>query len=366
MTRRSTMFVVLFMLVAVLMSACQPAAPTPAPAAPTAAPPTAAPPTGAPTAVPPTVAPPTAAPTEAAKKLKIAFIFPGLINEGAFNQLAYAALERAKNELGAETTYVESVQVPDAPKFLRDYASQGYDVVVAWSGAFPAAVSQVAPDFPKTSFVTLSDPGDYPSNVWLVGTDFEDAYFLSGSLAALASKTGKVGHVLAIPIPIYAAGALAYEAGAKYVNPNAEVFSTFIGDFNDAVKAKQTTAAQIEQGADVVQSSLDLGTTGIVEAVKTEPDAKVIVNMAGDVDPLPGKFLGGIIQNYPDALISIFNEIGAGKLSGFQTMSFNGMGDFQYGSSTLSDDVKAKLDDIKKKLMSGEIKYPTPADLPKQ
>jgi basic membrane protein A len=371
MTRRSTMFVVLFLLVAITMSACQPATPAPAPAAP----PTAAPATAAPTAAPPTAAPPTAAPTEAAaptaapeaaKKLKIAFIFPGLINEGAFNQLAFKALERAKNELGAETTYVESVQVPDAPKFLRDYASQGYDVVVAWSGAFPAAVTQVAPDFPKTSFVTLSDPGDYPSNVWLVGTDFEDAYFLTGAMAALESKTGKVGHVLAIPIPIYAAGALAYEAGAKYVNPDAEVFSTFIGDFNDAVKAKQTTAAQIEQGADVVQSSLDLGTAGIVEAVKTEPDAKVIVNMAGDTDPLPGKFLGGIIQNYPDALLGIFQQIADGKLSGFQTMSFNGMGGFQYGSSTISDDVKAKLDEIKAKLMSGEIDYPTPADLPSQ
>jgi basic membrane protein A len=353
MTHRSTMmFVALFMLAAIVISACQPAAPAPATAAP-------------PTAAPATAAPPTPEP-ETAGKLKIAFIFPGLINEGAFNQLAYKALERAKNELGADTTYVESVQVPDAPKFLRDYASQGYDVVVAWSGAFPAAVAQVAPDFPNTSFVTLSDPGDYPPNVWLVGTDFEDAYFLSGALAALESKTGKVGHVLAIPIPIYAAGALAYEAGAKYVNPNAEVYQTFIGDFNDAVKAKQTAAAQIEQGADVVQSSLDLGTAGIVEAVKSSPDVNVIVNMAGDTDPLPGKYLGGITQDYPDALIGIFKQIADGKLSGFQTMSLKGMGGFEYGSSTISDDVKAKLDDIKTKLISGEIKYPTPADLPKQ
>lgn len=355
MTRRSTVLVVVFMLVAILTSACQPAAPA---AAPKAAP-------AAPTAVPATAVPAAAAPA-AADKLKIAFVFPGLINEGAFNQLAYAGLERAAKELGAETTYVESVQIPDAPKFLRDYASKGYDVVVAWSGAFPAAVAQVAPDFPKTSFVTLSDPGDYPANVWLVGTDFEDAYFLSGALAALVSKTGKVGHVLAIPIPIYAAGALAYEAGAKYVNPKAEVYQTFIGDFNDAVKAKQTTAAQIEQGADVVQSSLDLGTAGIVEAVKTAPDAKVIVNMAGDVDPFPGRYLGGITQNYPEALITIFKQIADGKLAGFQTMSFKGLGGFQYGSSTIGADVKTKLEEIRAKLASGEIKYPTPADLPKQ
>jgi basic membrane protein A len=347
MIRRITVLFVLFMLVAIVTSACQPATPAPA------------------TAAPPTAAPATAAP-EAAGKLKIAFVFPGLINEGAFNQLAYKALERAGDELGAETTYVESVQIPDAPKFLRDYASQGYDVVVAWSGAFPAAAAQVAPDFPGVSFVTLSDPGDYPPNVWLVGTDFEDAYFLSGALAALASKTGKVGHVLAIPIPIYAAGALAYEAGAKYVNPDVEVFQTFIGDFNDAVKAKQTAAAQIEQGADVIQSSLDLGTAGIVEAVKAAPDVNVIVNMAGDTDPLPGRYLGGITQDYPDALIGIFKEIEAGKLSGFQSMSFKGLGGFEYGSSTVSDDIKAKLDDIKAKLKSGEIDYPTPADLPEQ
>ena len=291
MVSRLHMFslVVLCLLVTIVMGACQPAAPAaPAPAAP-------APATAAPAAPAPTAAP------AAAKPLKIAFVFPGLINEGAFNQLAYAGLENAKKELGAETTYVESIQVPDAPKIIRDYASKGYDVVVAWSGAFPAAVSQVAPDFPQTTFVTLSDPGDYPKNVWLVGTDFEDAYFLSGALAALSSKTGKVGHILAIPIPIYAAGALAYEAGAKYVNPKAEVFQTFIGDFNDAVKAKQTTAAQIEQGADVIQSSLDQGTEGIIASAKAAPGTKVLVNMSGGTDPMPGNYLGGIIQNYPDS-----------------------------------------------------------------
>ena len=359
---RSVSLVVLFVLMAVLLSACQPASPAPA------APPTSAP-AAAPTSVPaaaPTSAPATAAPAAASKPLKIAFVFPGLINEGAFNQLAYAGLERAKKELGAETAYVESVQVPDAPKFLREYGSKGYDVVVAWSGAFPAAVAQVAPDFPKTTFVTLSDPGDYPKNVWLVGTDFEDAYFLSGALAALSSKSGKVGHVLAIPIPIYAAGALAFEAGAKYVNPKAEVFQTFIGDFNDAVKAKQTAAAQIEQGADVVQSSLDQGTAGIVEAVRAAPGTKVIVNMAGGTDPMPGSYLGGIIQKYPDALMAIFKQISEGKPGGFQTMSFKGMGGFEFGKDTVSLETQAKLDDIHTKLNTGEIKYPTPADLPKQ
>jgi len=172
--------------------------------------------------------------------------------------------------------------------------------------------------------------------------------------------------VLAIPIPIYAAGALAFEAGAKYVNPKAEVFQTFIGDFNDAVKAKQTAAAQIEQGADVVQSSLDQGTAGIVEAVRAAPGTKVIVNMAGGTDPMPGSYLGGIIQKYPDALMAIFKQISEGKPGGFQTMSFKGMGGFEFGKDTVSLETQAKLDDIHTKLNTGEIKYPTPADLPKQ
>jgi basic membrane lipoprotein Med (substrate-binding protein (PBP1-ABC) superfamily) len=345
--------VVLFLLVATMLSACQPAA-TPAPTAKPAAPAaTAVPIAAAPTAAPAATKP---AATAAAKPLKIAFVFPGLVNEGAFNQLAYAGLQRAKQELGAETDYVESINVPDAPKILHDYASTGYDVVVAWSGAFPAAVQQVAPDFPKTSFVTLSDPGDYPKNAWLVGTDFEDAYYLSGAFAAYMTKSNKISHVLGVPIPIYSAGALAYEAGAKSVNPRIEVYQTFIGDFNDAVKAKQTTAAQMEQGADIVQCGLDQGKVGMIEATKTNKDIKIILNMIGpDANVAPGQYIGGLTQDYPTALITVFKQIQAGKL-----------GDYYLNNDLVPADVIAKLDALKVKLINGEIKYPTPADLPKQ
>jgi len=298
------------------------------------------------------------------KKLKIAFAFPGLINNGSFNKLAYAALEKAKKDLGAETAYVESVEVPDAPKVLRDYASKGFDVVVAWSGAFPSAVSQVAPDFPKVTFVTLSDPGDYPKNVWLVGTDFEDVYFLSGAAAALSSKTGKLGHVLAIPIPVYAAGAKSFAAGAKYINPKAEVFETFIGDFDDVVKATQTAAAQIEEGADVIQSSLDLGELGVINAAKAAGGVKVLGTMTDLHDASIPFYLGSILQDYPTALVGIFKQVAKGKTGGFQSMGLGSkLGRLSDLHGLVSKEAEAKLADLQKKLIAGQISYPTPKDL---
>ena len=112
---------------------------------------------------------------------------------------------------------------------------------------------------------------------------------------------------------------------------------------------------------------MDLGTAGIIEAVKAAPGAKVIVNMAGGTDPMPGNYLGGIIQNYPagpDHASS--SRSPTGKPGGFQTMSFRGLGGFEFGQGTVPRRRAAKLDDIQYETCSGEIKYPTPADLPKQ
>jgi basic membrane protein A and related proteins len=301
---------------------------------------------------------------QAKKALKVAFLFPGLINEGSFNKMAWAALEQAKKDLKAETAYVEGVDVPDAAKYLRDYASKGYDAIVAWSGAFPGAVIQVAPDFPKVSFITLADPGDFPKNVWLVGTDFEDVYYLTGAAAGLITKSNKIGHVLAIPIPVYAAGAKAFAAGAKAANPKAEVFETFIGDFNDVVKATQTATAQVESGADVLMASLDLAELGVINVAKANPGTRVFAMMS-DVPSKESVYVGSILQDYPTALNTIFKQVAAGKIGGFQTMGLKGK------LGRLSDlkgrgvpaDVMAKLADIQKQLEAGKIKYPTPADL---
>ncbi len=365
--------VILLMLTSTLLGACQPGAQPATPIQPTSESEAA---TTAPTEPPVVATQPAAAPTtpltepeptveqEGSAKLRIAFVFPGLINEGGFNQLGYAGLQLAEKELGAETTYVESIDVPDVPKNLRDYASQGYDVVVAWSGTYPAAVQQVAPDFPNVTFVTLADPGDYSENIWLVGTDWEEIYYLAGAAAGLTTTSNKLGHVLAVPIPVYSASAKAFEVAAKSVNPDVEVFSAFIGDFNDAVKAKQTTEAQIEQGADVIMSSLDLGTRGTIEAAKDVAGTKVISLMADEHEQAPDIVMGGVMTDFDKALLMVFRKIAAGEVGGFQSMDVGStLGHLSDLHGMVSADTLTKLEEIQSKLAAGEIKVPMPADL---
>jgi basic membrane protein A len=358
------LLVIVALLATSLLAACAPAPAQPsAPAAP-------AQPTTAPAPAQPTqVAQPTAEQAAAGSKLnlKVAYVFPGPSNDGGFDQVGYEGMLKAQKDLGITTKYVESINVPDAAKVLRNYANEGFDVVVGYSGAFVSPVLEVAKDFPKTVFVTIAGPGEYPDNVWIIGNDFEDAYFLAGALSGMLTKTNKLGHVGGFEIPIYAGAGKAFAAGAKYTNPKAETFETFVGDFNDSVGGKKTAAAQIENGADIILSSMDVGINGIIEAARDAKNVQVIGLTTDQYDRAPDVILTSVLLNYPDMVQRIFKAIAVGQKHGYQPTSLKA------GTSSLADfrgkvpaDVAKKLDDIKAKVLAGEIKYPTTADLPKK
>ncbi|HEX7588427.1 MAG TPA: BMP family ABC transporter substrate-binding protein, partial [Anaerolineae bacterium] len=169
MNARRLIFVLALVAIIAMVAACAPA-PTPAP---TAAPPTAAPipptptapPTVAPTKAPATTAPtaaattaPTVAPTAApaAKVFKVAVIMPSAYNDLAFSQSMFDSLTKVQNAMGKDKfqfAYTDNMfNVPDAAAAIRDYASKGYDLVIAHGSQYGASLADVAPDFPKTAF----------------------------------------------------------------------------------------------------------------------------------------------------------------------------------------------------------------------
>ena len=126
-----------------------------------------------------------------AQAVKIAMILPGPINDHEFNTVGYSALQAAGKALGVKTAYAESIADADAARFLRDYATKGYNPIFAHSFGFGTAAVQVAKQFPKTVFMDLTPPmlknlGNYDN------PDYQGAY-LAGMLAAGTSKSGTIG-----------------------------------------------------------------------------------------------------------------------------------------------------------------------------
>ncbi len=283
----------LFLVSAMVLVACAPTpvSPTSAPAAtsaPTTAPkaattaPTAAATTAATTAS--TTAPTTAAtkaattaPTTAAggKVFRVAVIMPSAINDLAFSQSMYDALKKVQATMGPDKfqfAYTDNMfNVPDAAAAIRDYASKGYDLVIAHGSQYGASLADIAPDFPKTAFAwgtavdTFASKGVKNINAYTVASD--QGGYVEGVIAAKISKSGTVGAIGPVPAGDGQLTILGFEAGAKATNPNIKVLTQFTNDFSNAALMSQAAQTMISSGADALTGTSQ-AVTGAISVCK--------------------------------------------------------------------------------------------------
>ena len=205
---------------------------------------------------------PTAVPE--VKTLKVALIFPSPVTDASFSQSMYEAWLKIQTEMGGpsmlEIAKSENMfNVPDAAAAIRDYASKGYDIVVAHGSQYGTSLQQIAPDFPQTSFAWGTSlntfQADGITNVFAYQAEAQQGGYVQGVLAAMMSKSGVIG----ICGPVEAGDAKLYvdgfAAGVKATNPNAKVNITYTGSFSDASLMATAADTQIKAGADVLTGS---------------------------------------------------------------------------------------------------------------
>ena len=310
--------------------------------------------------------------TPSGKKLRMALIMEGTHDDGTWNAKAWEGAQKLKAN-GWDLAYSESVSDADVARVLRNYATEGYDLIWAHSGTYPNAVQEVAQEFPNVSFAVTTSPDlKFPPNVWRVTHEWEDAYFMAGCLAGLMTKTNVVGNVGGIPIPIYVAGTTAFNQGVKYMNPGATTFDpVFVGDFNDSVGGKKAAAAQIDNGADIVISSMDAGTFGMIEAAREANKAGKsvhIMSILSDLyDQAPDVVYSSAYMDYTNAVISVGEKVAAGEKGGYYPMSWaKGNAHWADFHGQVPDDVITKIKQCESDVMSGKVKVFLQSDLPKQ
>jgi len=185
----------------------------------------------------------------------------------SFNELAYRTALRVQEELGFGLIEFEAANNTQIEQGMRKVADRGATLIVGMGFAQADAVAAVAPDYPDVKFVAvdvcwLEDPA---GNIYQACYKEHEGSFLVGMIAALKSKTGKVGFVGGMDIPLIRKFQGGYEQGAKYVNPDIEVYANMTGTtveaWNNPTKGAELTKAQIDKGADVVYQAA--GGTGI-------------------------------------------------------------------------------------------------------
>lgn len=255
MHRTVTLFVLL--LVAVLALTGCGAAATPAPAAPTEAP---AAPAEAPAA--PAEAP-AEAPAASGEPFKIAFVLPSSVTDLAWGQAMWDGLNAVQAEMGADNLQIAysdgMFQVADAAAAIRDYASEGYDLVIAHGTQYGNSMFDVAVDFPETSFAwgTATDTGADKglNNVFAYEALAQEGGYVNGVIAALMNQSGVMGVVG----PVEAGDAKLYIDGFKYgaeqTKPDIKVNVSYTGSFGDTALASEAANTHIAAGADILTGS---------------------------------------------------------------------------------------------------------------
>ncbi len=189
----------------------------------------------------------------------------------SFNQAAFEGAERWRKATGGRYLEFEVAQSAQREQAARRFAQRGAAPVVAVGFPQAAAIQDVAREFPQTPFAIIDAVVDLPNVQSIVYREHEGAY-LVGMLAAMASKTGKVGFVGGMDIPLVRRFLCGYEQGALHANPKVVVLSSMAGStpaaWTDPARGAELTKTQIAQGVDVVFAAAGTTGLGIMQAAK--------------------------------------------------------------------------------------------------
>ena len=236
-------------------------------------------------------------------------------HDKSFNQGVYEGALQFKKSSGVPFADFEPQTESQFEQGLRNFAQKGYSPILAVGFSMAEAVKKVSQEFPKTHFGIIDMVVDQPNVQSIVFKEQEGSY-LVGILAAMASKSGKVGFVGGMDIPLIRRFACGYVGGVKAANSKAEVLQNMTGTtpdaWNDPVKGGELTKAQIASGADVVYHAAGGTGTGVLQAAA---DAKKLgIGVDSNQNYLhPGSVLTSMQKRVDVAAIDLFNDEKAGK-----------------------------------------------------
>lgn len=190
-----------------------------------------------------------------AAPIKVALIIESTINDKGWGQAMHDAIVKVQQKYGSANfvySYSEKMKPVDAGSAARQYASQGYDMIIAHGAQFKNLILELAPEFPKVSFAfgTSSEIG--PKNVFTYMPQSEQTGYINGVMAGLVTKTNIVGIVGPVDGGDSASYDRGFYLGVKASNPKADVKIAYTGSFGDYVKAGELAKTHIAAGADVL------------------------------------------------------------------------------------------------------------------
>ena len=327
----------------VVLAACQPIT-VPAPAADEAA-------TGADEAA-------TDAEEAAPEQFKLAAVFPGTITDADYNTLGHIGITQVKDDLGVDIAFSETVAVPDVDRVMREYIDDGSNIIFTHGGQFLNQTMELANEFPDVYFIAEADAeiADAPDNVWVIVRNMEVGAYGGGAVAAKLTKTGKVGYITGLTLPLTYAEVHAMEQAIADLELEVEVAPVWVGDFNDPAKARELADALIAEDVDVIVSSLNLGTLGVFEAAKNASSEVLVIAKYTDKSEIdPEHYVTSMLYDFAGPLTDIVANIQNGQSGGMYNLGFDTGIDLQLPLQHVSDELNAETEALLEEMKAGNI-----------
>jgi basic membrane protein A len=310
-----------------------------------------------------------------AAKLKVGLAYDiGGRGDQSFNDSAARGLDKAKSDFGIEAKELEATAgETDAQKEdrLRQLAEGGYNPVIAVGFAYCKAIGKVAKDTPNVKFAIIDDlePDCTAPNIANLLFAEHEGSFLVGAAAALKSKTGKVGFIGGVNVPLIQKFEAGYQAGVKAANPSATVEVKYLTEppdftgFNDPAKGETAAKGMFDKGIDVVYAAAGGSGNGAFKAAKA--NGKLGIGVDSDQYNQPALadvkdvIITSMLKKVDVAVGDFITSVKDGKFANGSKVYDLKAGGVDYATSGGKiDDIKTKLDDYKAKIISGDIKVP--------
>jgi basic membrane lipoprotein Med (substrate-binding protein (PBP1-ABC) superfamily) len=293
---------------------------------------------------------------------KVALLSPGPVSDAGWNALAYEGLLAIQQQLGAEIAQLEVHNPGQFEDGFRDFAARGFNLIFGHGFEFQDAAAAVAPAFPQAVFITTSGNTVRP-NVAPLRFMLEEATYLEGMLTASMSKTGKAGAVGGMAIPSVKSTIVAYEAGARAVNPSFQVMTSYVGNWEDVGAAKEAALALVQQGADFLFHNADAAGLGVFQAAqqrqvlafganKNQNDIAPDVVLASAVIDIPRGFLTVARQVKDHTFVAKIEKLG--MRDGVISLQYN-----PALANRIPPEVKAKVDAAQQGILAGTLVPPS-------
>ena len=310
-----------------------------------------------------------AAGAEAAVKVAFVTNEAGL-GDRSFNDMMHEGMKRAEKELGIEFSIVQPRTISDFQSTLsRTAATNGFDIIIGSSFDMIEPMKAAAAAFPDQKFGLIDVGPDpiAPNVISSVTKDWEGS-FLVGVIAAKATKTGTIGFVGGKDIPIIHRFYIGYYFGAKMANPDVNVLESYSGTFTDPAAGKEYTLALVNQKSDINFAVAGATSSGVIDAAK-ETNTFAIGVDSNQNYLAPGHVITSMVKRVDTEVFDMIKAVVDGTFQG-GTVKYYGMAEGgvdaamdEYNAGLIPDDVLKQVEELRQKVISGEIVVPNYFDL---